>query len=91
MWYWVKENFVSVTVIFSQVPVRGTVIYEKTYFNICWHVFRFLPALAKDTLEKMLDKNSVLRPSAASLEAAAAADIKVPFGQIGLHESGTNG
>ncbi len=40
-------------------------------------MFRFLPALAKDTLEKMLDKNSVLRPSAASLEAAAAAaDIK---------------
>ncbi len=46
-------------------------------------MFRFLPALAKDTLEKMLDKNSVLRPSTASLEAAAAADIKVPSGQIG--------
>jgi hypothetical protein len=39
--------------------------------------------LAKDTLEKMLDKNGVLRPSTASLEAAAAADIKVPSGQIG--------
>jgi hypothetical protein len=58
-------------------------MYEKTYFKYFFlHVLRFLPALAKDTLEKMLDKNSVLRPSTASLEAAAAADIKVPSGQI---------
>jgi von Willebrand factor A domain-containing protein 8 len=40
-------------------------------------VFRFLPTLAKDTLEKIMDKNGVLRPSTGSLEAAAAAaDIK---------------
>ena len=30
---------------------------------------RFLPALAKDTFDKVLDKNNILRPTAASLEA----------------------